>query len=139
MLKSWWPNNLRLDVDIHSSAVVLADKTGLCQVVLNLLQNAAQACPATNASVRVGLCRDGVASRAVLTVSDTGTGISADAIERIFDPFFTTKSDGHGLGLSVVHGIITSFDGTIDVTSTLGAGTTFTVGVPLFYPQPVVV
>ena len=68
----------------------------------------------------------------VLTVGDTGTGIARDMIERIFDPFFTTKEvgTGTGLGLSLVHGTVTELGGAIDVTSTPGQGSEFTVYLP---------
>ena len=65
----------------------------------------------------------------VLTVTDSGTGIPDHVLEHMFDPFFTTKEVGvgSGLGLSLVHGIVTNADGAIDVATTLGKGTTFTV------------
>ena len=64
------------------------------------------------------------------TVTDTGTGIPADVLNRMFDPFFTTKEKGTGLGLSVVYGIITSHYGTLNVESTPGQGTTVTIKLP---------
>ena len=65
----------------------------------------------------------------VLEVTDSGTGIQDGVLERMFDPFFTTKDVGvgTGLGLSLVHGIVTSVGGAIDVTTRVGEGTTFTV------------
>ena len=68
----------------------------------------------------------------LLKVADTGRGIPAGILDRIFDPFFTTKEVGvgTGLGLSLVHGIVTEVGGAIDVETTLGAGSVFTVYLP---------
>lgn len=66
-----------------------------------------------------------------VTISDTGCGIAQQHIEQVFTPFFTTKSEGSGLGLAVVHGIITEHGGEIDVTSAVGVGTTFSLTFPL--------
>jgi len=68
----------------------------------------------------------------VLTVADSGAGIPPDIIERIFDPFFTTKEvgTGTGLGLALVHGIVTELGGAIDVSSSPGTGATFVVYLP---------
>jgi two-component system nitrogen regulation sensor histidine kinase GlnL len=64
-------------------------------------------------------------------IRDRGCGISRENLNQLFTPFFTTKSDGSGLGLSVVHGIITEHQGVIDVSSTPGIGTSFTITIPL--------
>ena len=68
----------------------------------------------------------------VIRIGDTGDGIRPDVFERMFDPFFTTKEIGvgSGLGLSLVHGIVTDVGGAIDVATELGQGTTFTVYLP---------
>jgi two-component system NtrC family sensor kinase len=68
-----------------------------------------------------------------ITISDTGRGIDKDLLERIFDPFFTTKpaGDGTGLGLSICHRIVSEHDGTINVKSSPGEGTTFIIRLPL--------
>jgi nitrogen-specific signal transduction histidine kinase len=66
-----------------------------------------------------------------ITVSDTGGGIPEQALDRIFDPFFTSKETGTGLGLAITHGIIEQHDGSIDVESKVGEGTTFRIHLPL--------
>jgi two-component system NtrC family sensor kinase len=68
----------------------------------------------------------------VTRLHDTGSGISAENMKKIFDPFFTTKgSSGTGLGLAISYGIIHSHGGTIEVESTVGEGTTFTIQLPV--------
>jgi CheY-like chemotaxis protein len=68
-----------------------------------------------------------------LVVSDTGTGIPPEVFDRMFDPFFTTKTvgEGTGLGLSLVHGIVTDLGGAIDVTTNAGEGTRFEIWLPV--------
>jgi signal transduction histidine kinase len=70
--------------------------------------------------------------RVVVEVSDTGLGIPPENLPKIFEPFFTTKEVGHGtgLGLAVCYGILTEHGGTLDVQSTVGVGTTFTITLP---------
>jgi signal transduction histidine kinase len=72
-----------------------------------------------------------------LAVQDTGVGIPPENLRRIFDPFFTTKpaGEGTGLGLSVGYGIIARHHGRIDVESTVGQGTTFTILLPKQQPD----
>ena len=125
-------------------AAVLGDPTQLHQVVMNLCTNAVQAIEGEG---RVSVSTDTVAldrPRLVTTCSlpegdyirlrieDSGKGIDPVVIDRIFDPFFTTKSVGvgTGLGLSLVHGIVTDLGGGIDVENRPGAGAVFTVYVP---------
>ena len=66
-----------------------------------------------------------------IDIRDTGVGMTEETISRIFDPFFTIKDTGTGLGLAITHGIIKQHDGSIDVTSQPGEGTTFTIGLPV--------
>jgi len=103
----------------------------LNQVWMNLLVNAAQALETTEGEVRITTrCED----RTVLvSVSDTGPGISAEQLNKIFDPFFTTKpvGEGTGLGLSISHGIVERHGGKIEVESAPDSGTVFTVFLPV--------
>jgi signal transduction histidine kinase/CheY-like chemotaxis protein len=116
---------------------VRGDEGRLGQVFLNLLLNAAHALregdPTTH-ELRVATHLEpsgehGKPPMVVVTVRDTGTGMTEEVRERIFDPFFTTKpiGMGTGLGLSVCHGIIQELGGSIDVTSVLGEGSVFEV------------
>ncbi|HAV76884.1 MAG TPA: hypothetical protein DCX53_05960, partial [Anaerolineae bacterium] len=112
---------------------VSMDENQMKQVLLNLVHNALQAMPdggqmeiTTTEKQSVG--RQGV----MVSVKDTGVGISSENQTRIFEPFFTTKSGqgGTGLGLSVTYGIVTEHGGEIDVTSQPGDGAVFKVWLP---------
>ena len=137
MLRALLPASITLVAPPVDAAPVWvrAARAPLEQVVLNLALNARDAMPEGGAlTVAVAAdsnWRDG--ARAVLTVTDTGAGMSPAVRERIFEPFFTTKPPGRGtgLGLSTVYGFVRQFGGSIDVTSTSGRGTTFTVAFPL--------
>lgn len=108
----------------------LAVRQNLIQVFVNLITNACHATP-KGGVVTVTTQVDG--SSVLATVSDTGSGIAQDVRAKIFEPFFTTKPDGKGtgLGLSIVQGILENHGGSIAVESTVGAGTTFTVRIPV--------
>lgn len=100
------------------------------QVILNLLVNAAQAIPEKGEiTIRTGLAGDEV----FIAIADTGTGIPPENLPRLFEPFFTTKpvGKGTGLGLSISYGIVQKHGGHIEVESTEGMGTTFTVWLPV--------
>lgn len=109
---------------------ITADRSQLLQVVTNLVVNSIQAMSQGGQLTITTACDD---DRILLTVEDTGTGMSEDTMKRVFDPFFTTKDvdQGTGLGLSVVHGIITSHKGTIEVESVIGTGTKFLIRLPM--------
>lgn len=103
----------------------------LNQVWMNLLVNAAQAIGNNDGEVVVKTrCTDG---KILISVTDTGKGISPENLKNLFDPFFTTKpvGEGTGLGLSISHGIIQKHRGTIAVENTSGPGTTFTITLPI--------
>lgn len=124
----------RLVKDFGKIPHVAADEARLGQVFINLLINAAQALPEGDTAaheIRLVTSTD-PQGRAVIEVSDTGTGIPAEVVERIFDPFFTTKpvGVGTGLGLSICHTIVTGMGGEMLVNSTVGIGTTFRVVLP---------
>jgi signal transduction histidine kinase len=111
-------------------AHVRADAAQLRRALLNLAKNAIQATPAEG-KVTLASGPDPVdPARARVSVSDTGKGIPADSQEKIFAPFFTTKEKGTGLGLAFVREIVSDHGGTLDVTSALGRGTTFTITLP---------
>ena len=109
--------------------LVLADHGQLDQVLMNLAVNASDAMPEGG---RLTLRTAADASRARLSVTDTGRGIPEEVRSHLFEPFFTTKAigKGTGLGLSVVHGIVTSHGGTIEVASAPAEGATFTIVLP---------
>ncbi|MCK6545396.1 CHASE domain-containing protein [Myxococcota bacterium] len=116
-----------------------ANEARLGQVVLNLLQNAAEAIApgaALEHEIHVATRRDG--GKIILEVSDTGAGIAEENLGRIFEPFFTTKpvGVGTGLGLPIVQGIVVSMGGAITVKSAVGRGTTFTVSLPESLAEP---
>ena len=104
------------------------DSDQIHQVLLNLLLNALQAID-TNGKIAVTVELQG--KNAVIEVADNGRGIAPNHLPNIFRPFYTTKGDGTGLGLSLARRIVEDHQGRIDVTSTLGKGTTFAVILPL--------
>jgi two-component system cell cycle sensor histidine kinase/response regulator CckA len=123
-------------------ATIRADRSSIEQVLLNLAINARDAM-ADGGTLTVAIAVAAAApaasaGQAVLTISDTGIGMSEATRERVFEPFFTTKEAGKGtgLGLSTAHGIITQSGGEIAVRSAPGAGTTFTITLPLVARTP---
>jgi len=145
LLEASLPAGIRLQRRIEAgNAAVIGDATYLHQVVMNLCTNAIQAME-HGGLISVVLERHEQHERRTLTrgsvapgpfvrlmVSDTGHGIPPMVLERMFDPFFTTKDvgEGTGLGLSLVHGIVTDLGGAIDVTTTAGVGTQFEIWLP---------
>lgn len=138
---------LLLSMD-ESPCPVRADPTQLMQLMLNLCTNAWQAMDRGAGQIEIRVARRDVEQAtglvpgfeswqpgecAVLTVRDNGCGMDAATQRRIFEPFFTTKQEdaGTGLGLSVVHGIVSGHGGAIALESHRGSGTTFTIFLPL--------
>lgn len=147
MLDHFLPKNIRIETETNlTNGIVNGDSGHLYQVLLNLAINGADAMPnggkllISQRNVRLEELSDRFpdADRleyVALSVSDNGTGMPKHILDRIFDPFFTTKDKGKGtgLGLSIVHGIVKSHHGFIDVESKEGAGTTFTIYIPVVY------
>lgn len=147
LLRPLVPSWVHLNERIHvPTPPVSADSSQMHQMLLNLVENALRAMQKTGGTLTVALeevqvtqLRVGPQARlepgayARLMVQDTGEGMPPDIQERIFDPFFTTKDlgTGRGMGLAVVHGIITAHDGTIFVDSAPGTGTTVEVYLPI--------
>jgi signal transduction histidine kinase len=113
---------------------ITADPTQLHQVLVNLVVNAIQAMPDGGKLTIETLSKDGYIS---LIVEDTGAGMSDEILRQIFNPFFTTKEvgEGTGLGLSVVHGIVSSHGGIIKADSAVGKGSRFEVQLPVNIPS----
>jgi signal transduction histidine kinase len=106
----------------------------LRQALLNLILNALQATPPGG---KVSLHADTTAGQLRLRLHDTGSGIAPPTLERIFDPYYTTKQGGTGLGLAIAQQIVQAHGGHIEVSSTVGQGSTFTVWLPLVQDQDV--
>jgi two-component system sensor histidine kinase FlrB len=107
------------------------DYTLVRQAVKNLVHNAIEAMPEGGTVTVEATVSSGQPNAIDLAVGDTGIGIPAEFLDRIFLPFFTLKANGHGLGLALVHKIVLAHGGRIHVTSREGAGTTFTVTMPV--------
>ncbi|MEP0365953.1 MAG: ATP-binding protein [Cyclobacteriaceae bacterium] len=117
----------RLDPNLP---LIQADSVQMSQVLVNLMTNAIHALP-DGGKVTVSTRQKG--DHIILTVKDTGTGMSASVRRKIFEPFFTTKpvGQGTGLGLSVVQGILESHGGEVEVRSRIGKGTKFEIKLPV--------
>lgn len=148
MLRALIPTTISIKHDFQvANSVILANETQLSQVIMNLGTNAYHAMRNKSGTLMFELL-DTVIHKTdvfysqlelpagpyiILRVSDTGCGMQKKTIDKIFDPYFSTKKDegGTGLGLSVVHGIISKHGGHISVYSELGKGTTFWIYLPI--------
>jgi signal transduction histidine kinase len=131
------PDNINIECDFcKEEPLAQGDKELLQQVFLNFIRNAVQAMPeGGNLKLRVEKNKspdNHTYHRHFITttISDTGVGISSEDRESIFNPFFSTKDKGTGLGLAIAHNIVKAHQGTIDVESQKGKGTTFIVNLP---------
>ena len=146
MLRASLPSTIQIQQDIKShSGMVMADLTQVHQILMNLCTNAGHAMRESGGVLGVSISDVDIDSESAdlsqginpgpyvkLTVSDTGHGMDRVVLDRIFDPYFTTKKpgEGTGLGLAVVHGIVSSYGGGVVVESEPGKGTTFHVYFP---------
>ena len=146
LIRSTIPTTIEIKQDINPECgVIKADPTQIHQIVMNLATNAYHAMEETGGELKVSLKEvelgeyDIITTDMIpgiytcLTVADTGKGMDKNLIDKIFDPFFTTKEigKGTGMGLSVVHGIVTAMGGAIQVYSEPGKGTEFHVYLPV--------
>lgn len=135
LLKYMLPPRIELTVEAPETAWVRGDPVQLQQVIFNLAANARDAMPEggeLSIVIRSAPPEDGECSMWHLVVHDTGEGMAADVVERLFEPFFTTRPAGQGcgLGLAIVHRIVSDHGGWIRVSSGPGEGSTFTIGLP---------
>ena len=119
--------NVALTIASESPLRIHADAEQLQQIITNLAANAVEAMPG-GGQLMIELASDD--QQVVLRVIDSGSGMSAATREHIFEPLFTTKKTGNGIGLAVVHQIVTAHGGDIKVESEIGEGTTFTITLP---------
>jgi signal transduction histidine kinase/ActR/RegA family two-component response regulator len=149
-LRASLPTSIEIRQDIQSDSLVMADPTQIHQVIMNLCANAEHAMREKGGVLSVELTDVTIESDfssehselkpghyLKLTIRDTGHGMPSHLMDRIFDPFFTTKEkgEGTGMGLAVVHGIISRCAGTVKVSSIPGKSTTFMVYLPVVKSQ----
>lgn len=144
LLRETFPKNIAFDVKMEADVPAIpADPNQIHQALLNLCVNARDAMPkggtisialkkAGPADLEEHLSNTGYQRFVQMTVLDTGSGIDEEIVGQIFEPFFTTKGGlSNGLGLAVVYGIIKAHHGFIDVQSSVGRGTTFSIYFPI--------
>ena len=147
LLQSSLPATIELHTELaHDIGYILADPTQVHQVLMNLCTNAVDALENKHGRIEISLYETRVGSQenklslelkngeyVVLSVRDNGIGMSNDIKDRIFDPFYTTREvdgDGTGMGLAVLHGIVTAHNAVIDVSSEPDKGSVFKVYFP---------
>lgn len=146
LIRASFPSNIAIQQELDNNCgTVMADSTQMHQIIMNLCTNSLHAMIGKGGILKVKLDKQKVGGKQMkgsskmqkgalirLIISDTGHGMDKHTIERIFEPFFTKKEvgSGSGLGLSVVHGIVSSYNGTIEVKSEPGEGSTFIIYLP---------
>lgn len=134
LLRPSTPDGIRIESRIEDeTATVRGDRTAVTRVIQNLVSNARHAIGSANGVIKVSLrpSNDG-RNEVLLVVEDDGGGIPDGIRKNLFDPYFSTRQSGRGtgLGLTIVHRVVTELGGEIDVESEPGVGTTFTVRLP---------
>lgn len=146
LLRATIPTTVSFDIDLNrDTGLIVADPTQIHQIIMNLCTNASHAMQAKGGTLSVSLKNVSIDTESAkylfnlnpgefihLQISDTGHGIKQEILKHVFDPYFTTKEvgEGTGLGLAVVHGIIQSMAGDIQVYSEPEKGTTFNIFIP---------
>lgn len=124
--------SVMLLTDLEEMPAVPFDADGIHHVLLNIINNAIDACPSEGGRVTVETSYDAANNRVTVSVSDNGPGIRPEEIPAIFNAFHSTKGHGGtGLGLAAARKVMNEMRGSIDVASTPGEGTTFTVNIPV--------
>jgi signal transduction histidine kinase len=127
---------LVLDASAMSPVTVYGDAYYLRQVFENLVRNAREAMEGRDEPPRVWVSVARAGTQAEVRVTDNGPGIAPENLQSIFQPFVSTKGKGMGLGLAICREIVEGHNGRLDVDSTVGRGTTFTVTLPLHAEAP---
>jgi len=122
----------QIEVDLQTTESlkpIWTDPNQIRQVLINLISNAMHATPGQG---HIYIQVESIANGVSIVVSDTGSGIPKEHLEKIFEPFFSTKApgEGTGLGLFVTREIVEKLGGTVEVTSRVGQGTQFTIHIP---------
>jgi signal transduction histidine kinase len=130
LLKSRWTNRIAIHREYGQLPLVECNPSQVNQVLMNVLANA---CDAIVGEGNIWITTHAGTSAVQVTIRDDGSGIAPDVLEHIFEPFFTTKDleRGTGLGLAISDGIVKAHSGLIEVESSLEAGATFRVTLPL--------
>jgi len=152
LLRSTIPTTIEIRTNITATdETILADPIQINQIIMNLCINASQEMEQTGGILEITVENVTIDEESLngypdltkgdyvkVTVTDTGSGIDSEIIDRIFDPYFTTKEvgKGSGMGLAVVHGIVLGHNGSITVDSQLGKGTTFNILFPVVAEKP---
>jgi len=150
LLRASLPKNIEFQLNFCSDSLVMADPTQIHQVIMNICTNAGHAMREKGGTLVIELSDVHLDASAAarmpdtkkgphvkLSIRDSGHGMSPEVLEHIFEPFFTTKAQGEGtgLGLAVVHGIVTSLHGAILASSEPGQGTVFNIYLPILVPS----